>query len=383
MADLKKISSKKKKTGPVLPRRVRTGLAGAPIDKGFGVLLHYFREEVERKNITNLTKDYVKKSFSKAESSKILALPEWCFYVNPSHAAAIYWQNMGFEFDEKYKAYPSHLKSYYKGLLSKNYTTSTDQDDDETPSKPVIKKLSPAELLVNKVNSTVMLELDDIEDSWIAGKTVTFDLYNAFQRHDLKGAAVNIVYERLQRWLSEVSDACNKICEQAVEAYSHVSKAEMKRRLSLIETMISDLDRVKAASAATRKSKAPKIRTADKQVKALKYLKEDNTYKLKSINPTQIPGAKRLYVFNVKTRIISEYVTLSTNGFEIKGTSIQNFDRELSRSTRLRNPEKFLPIVNSKSITQIDKEWKNLTTKTVMPNGRINGDTILMRINDR
>jgi hypothetical protein len=40
-------------------------------------------------------------------------------------------------------------------------------------------------------------------------------------------------------------------------------------------------------------------------------------------------------------------------------------------------------MVLTKTPNQIDKEWKTLTTKTSQPNGRLNDDTILLRVLDK
>lgn len=81
--------------------------------------------------------------------------------------------------------------------------------------------------------------------------------------------------------------------------------------------------------------------------------------------------------------MLTEYVSSSTSGFEVKGTSIKNIDVEQSKSVRLRKPELFLPIVLSKTVKQISNEWGKLTTKSSVPNGRINKDTILLRVMDK
>ena len=94
-------------------------------------------------------------------------------------------------------------------------------------------------------------------------------------------------------------------------------------------------------------------------------------------------GQTRLFTFNTKTRILSEYITQAANGFEISGTSLKNFDKVNSRCTKLRKPDEFIAIVQNKSVTQIDKEFKQLTTKVNVPNGRLNMDTILLRALDK
>ena len=102
-----------------------------------------------------------------------------------------------------------------------------------------------------------------------------------------------------------------------------------------------------------------------------------------SIPPVKIIGSIRLFTFNTKYKVLTEYVTENPKGFEVKGTTLQNFDKVNSRSTKLRKPDMFLPIALTKTIKQIDKEWDKLTTKTTVPNGRINSDTILLRVMDK
>lgn len=253
----------------------------------------------------------------------------------------------------------------------------------EEDSKPVAVRKTPQELLREKVYNTVMEDVDTLEDEWIQGKKTTIDLYNLFLKYDLKGAAVEIVRKFIDGWHLDYYDAYHKKCEQAVEGYSHLKRPELKRRLKACDDMIADLDKLKARAKATRKVRTPKARSNDSQIKYLKFCKESREYKLLSINPLTVPGAMRLYTFNQKTRTLSEYISYSTTGFEVKGTTLQKFDEGLSRSVRLRTPEDFLPIILGKTPKQIDNAWAKLTTKTAKPNGRINAETLLLRVMDK
>lgn len=147
--------------------------------------------------------------------------------------------------------------------------------------------------------------------------------------------------------------------------------------------MLSDMDRLKAAAKATRSTKVKGPKAADKQVARVKYNKESKEFKLVSIPPIKIVGQVRLYTFNVKYKVLTEYITQAANGFEIKGTTISNFDKVNSRSTKLRKPDEFISIVQNKSQVQISKAFEALTTKVNVPNGRLNGDTILLRVMDK
>ena len=143
--------------------------------------------------------------------------------------------------------------------------------------------------------------------------------------------------------------------------------------------MLTDLDRIVQAGKAQRKTRAPKPKTADKQIATLKYQKEDRDLKVVSINPATIIGAGRLLVLNTKTRTLTEYVTDRRDGFEIKGTTLQGFDFDKGRTKTLRKPQEFIPIALKKTVRQFDKLFEALTTKETKPTGRINADCILLR----
>jgi len=374
---LKKKPTNKKKS---IPKRPKTGLNAIPLDRDFRYCRAFFQDDIDQRDVIKLCKDYVRKTFSKGDAQAILANPEYHFSMYSGRAAAIFWNNHGLEFEEPFQEYPERVYQAYAELIEPGQAIldSRKQEDDAKAQRKVV---SPQELMRRKVNSTVGYDLDYLEDEWIDGKTTDIDLYTQFQKHDLKGAAAPHLKDRVDAMRSEYYDAYHRNEDTAVEAYSHLTRKELKRRLDVCETMLNDLDKIQAASKATRKKRTPKARTADKQIKHFKYLKEDKTnYKLVSVDPLSVPGAFRLYTFNVKNRELTEYTTLAANGFEIKGTTIQNFDPEKSRKTRLRKPDAFLPIVLKKTVNQIGKEWDGLTTKTTVPTGRINADTILLRV---
>ena len=239
------------------------------------------------------------------------------------------------------------------------------------------------ERLQKKISDTIMQDLLDLEDQWIEGEKVTIDLYKLFQSHSLSGSATMPVRQVVEGWLLDYEDAYYKRDEQAVEGYSHLKKPELNRRIKACQEMLLDLDKIQSATKANRKVRVPKAKSADKQVAKVQYKKEDNDFKLVSINPILLVGSRRLFAFHCKERYLIEYCTQSVNGFEISGTTIKNIDSVNSRQVRLRKPDEFIPIVLKKTIKQIDSEWKKLTTKTTVPTGRINKDIILLRVMDK
>lgn len=285
----------------------------------------------------------------------------------------------GFEYT---KSELLRLKKDYAELYEKSKDLKDQKVDDKLKvEKP---KVSPHQRLIEKVHGTIGEDFDRLIDSWIEGDYSTkFDTFKLFKKHDLKGASVEVFRSMVMPYFGEFKDAYDKTCDQAVEAYAHIKKTNLNKMLKCVESILEDCDSLKASAKATRTPRVKKPKASEKQVEKLKYCKESIENKLTSINPVMIPGSMRLYTFNIKTRKLTELVTTSVNGFEVSGSSIKNFDPDKSRTTTLRKPTDIIPQVLKKTPNQIDKVWLSLTTKTTTANGRINGDTILLRALDR
>ena len=366
----------------VLRARARTGLAGIPVDKGFNAVKDYFHLQVDRKDCIQQVKTWVKKNFPEP-SKYILANPEYHFSMT-HHAATAFWYN-----NDLYKnndADGNTAKEFLNNLFDKMIPLiekgKVIYEEKQKTINNVIS-ISPAVRLMRKINNTIMQELLDLEDKWIDGEDATINIYDRFKYHGLTNTAISHVKPMIEGWLLDYEDAYYKRCDQAVEGYSHLKRSTLNHRIKVCKAMLEDLERIRSATKATRNVKVKRPKAVDKQVARVQYKKEDNDYKIVSINPIQIPTKTRLYAFNTKSKMVIEYITESVNGFEISGSTIKNFSKGLSRTICLRKPLDFLPIVLQKTPKQIDAAWQTLKTKTKVPNGRINKDTILLRVLDK
>ena len=280
----------------------------------------------------------------------------------------------GYEYNEKELA---DAGAKFKELYELALVTVEDIEE-KAATKPVvtIQQRQKAKIL-----DTIMDDWDKVVDGWLEGDfKVNFDAYKLFKHYGLKGSALNMFKAMVEQEYQPVKDAYDKTCDQAIEAFSHIKRTNQKKMITTMETIFEDLDKLKVANKAARIPRVKKPKASDVQVKNLKYKVEDIDAKLMSINPVMIPGKEVLFVYNTKTRKLTQYNSNSTKGFEVSGTTIKNVC-EKSRVTTLRKPDDILPLILSKTIKQIDKQvWDTLTTKVSVPNGRINADCILLRV---
>ena len=315
-------------------------------------------------------------NFNKKQISNLKKLPDWKYRMKAYQAIAM--QNAGwtgYPLDERLETINEHLWAMEKeGAKIKK----------ELDKKPKVVPISPAVRMRRKVLDTIYADFDTmVVDKWMEDKfdkkEVIFPTYSLLQLHKIKGAGLNMFRDLVQAEYDVVSDAYHKKCEQAVEGYSHITKGNKKKMLDLMDKIFEDIERMRTNSKATR-TRIKKPKTSDKQVEKLQYMTENVDAKLISINPVLIPGKNKLYIYNCKNKKLQEYVTTSTSGFEISGTSIKNFDKKLSKQSTLRKPDIVLPDVLTKTEKQVEKIWNTLTTKIDNPTGRINKDCILLRV---
>jgi hypothetical protein len=333
----------------------------------------------DKKKYTKTCLNYCQKElkFSKEDMQAMKKLPDWKVYMKNHNFVKL--QERGWKF------HPEQMESgnnnFY--VLLKEGHKLLKLHGIEKESKPKAPVISPHERTRRKVINTIYGDWDEmVVDKWMDGifdkKIVKFPTYSLFQLHGLKGAAINIFREHVMIEYQAVKDAYDKTDEQAVEAYSHVKKGDKKKMLTLMESIFEDLDRVKDTARVARTANQ-KPKTRDVQVKKLNYLKDHEDSKVVSINPVLIPQAGWLWTYNTKTKRLTEFKTSSTKGFEVRGSTLHNWDEQDSRVTVLRKPLDILPQILNKTIKQIDNVWKGLTTKVTKPTGRINKDTILLR----
>ena len=307
--------------------------------------------------------------YSKAETATLNKLQDWVLNEQIKMICLLHFRGL--------KQPKEYLEKVRIGIAAKLVLASKIIEEVKSNVKSVT---SIQDRMKMKMHYTIYEDWDYIVDGWIEGKfNRSIDTYQLFKKYELKGQTITMFGDVVRGEYEAISDAVNKTCEQAVEAYSYIKLSNLKKMLKTMDGIFVDLDRLKDAAKATRVPRAKKTKASDLQVRKLNYCVEDIASKLQSINPIMIPTASRLYVYNVKTKKFTMYISNTISGFEVRGSTLYNWD-ESSKMTTLRKPDEILPTVLKKTVRQLDKVWETFTTKVTKPNGRINKDCIIMRV---
>jgi hypothetical protein len=197
---------------------------------------------------------------------------------------------------------------------------------------------------------------------------------------DIKGAHTRFIIPVFSNKLTEIEEALKGKDKDLVDGYSYLKKTELKEYANLLKTIIDDCTKIAHTSKVTRAPRKKKAKPVDKIIEKLQFKKEDNEYKVASINPADIIGSSQLWVFNTKTRKLGCYNATDAGGLNVKGTTLINYNEETSVQKTIRKPEVVLPatlkagkIALRKTLTDINAVEQALT-------GRINSDIILLRV---
>ena len=208
-----------------------------------------------------------------------------------------------------------------------------------------------------------------------------FKVLNLLKGKGAKAAHARIIRDFYSRDLAELEElASGKADEQLREGYSHRSKKQVKAFIAFLTEIQNACTMLMQEAKVNRAPRAKKAVPAEKIVGKLKYMKTNEPLKLVSINPADILGAKELWVYNTKNRKIGRYVAKEYGDLSVKGTSIINFDENLSIQKTVRKPEDKLKEFKAAGKVALRKFLDDINATDTKLNGRLNEETVLLKV---
>ena len=214
-----------------------------------------------------------------------------------------------------------------------------------------------------------------IDDFVLNGCKSEFSTKNYLLANQVAGPIAKRIGEFFVPTAKEIREAIEGSDAQLVEGYSNFTKRELKKFAEFIEQIIADCNQMVQTAKANRAPRKRKPVPVGKQVAKVKYMKEFEELKLKSIAPTNLVEAKEVWIYNTKYRKLQVYK--SEHGLTVKGTTLLGFDVAESKSVTLRKPEEFFKGL-ALGKRGLNAGIKTIKTKPTTPNGRINEECIIL-----
>ena len=253
---------------------------------------------------------------------------------------------------------------------------------EETPTKTKKPVVSIQERVREKI-SEYIAEIEEQVDLFSENNYKSeFDMYKWLMSNNVKAQPANAIADYYVPWCDELKEMITKKDEQLVEGYSHMKPAQIKRFVEFLDGIIKDAATWSANQKKTKKPKKKRERSVDQILKHFKFKESDPAFKVQSVNASQIIGASELWVLHTGfVKKIGVYRAIDRGGLQINRSSIINFDTATSIEKRIgKSPEDVIKKVVDGGKISLRKLTSTLRAKDEEPNGRINNNTILLRV---
>ena len=356
-------------------------------EKAFRSVDYFVHSEISTKDAVTKYRKWVKEAsgWDKEEIKIILKNPDWRFSSSAKYAWC--WDKLGYMPECFAKFYNSRKEA----LLQTGKEVVEVQQEKKKEAKP---KISIQERMLEQVTE-LCGDWDDMLDKFIEKEK--FDLKKFDPEKDMKvyggglikPAHAKIVKEQYEGIYAEALENLAGTCEQLKEAYSFMDKKMKKDYVAFFEKINAACDAIILTGKANRKQRKPRARSKDSIIKKLKFQLNDGALGIASISPTDVVYANELWVYNTKTRKVGVYHAQSKDprglgrpgaGLMIKGTTIQDFDPDLSLQKTLRKPAEQINNWTGKAKTKFAKAFDEVKTTPTKLTGRINDSTILLQV---
>ena len=258
-----------------------------------------------------------------------------------------------------------------------------DDSDEVADTKPAVPMISIQERVREssyKMTDEIEAAIEAFQNDPEAFDPKAFKVLNLLKGHQAKAAHARIIKDFYSRDLAELIEAATTKDEQLKEAYSHLTKVQLKKITAFYQEVVSACDMLGQEAKVNRKPRKTKVVPKDKLVAKLKYRKTDEPLKLVSVNPADIIGAKELWTYNTKSRKLGKYVAAEFKDLGVKGTTITGFDEYKSVQKTLRKPAEQLKAFKDAGKVQLRKFLDDINAVDTRMNGRINEEILLLKV---
>jgi hypothetical protein len=222
-------------------------------------------------------------------------------------------------------------------------------------------------------------ELEGAVDDY-ESKYSEFNAYEWMTENNVKAAHAGYIADYFRERSKELVLALSGKDKELAEGYAALGKTKLMNLTKMIAGIVQDAGKIGVNQKIVRKPRMKKSVSVEKILSKLTFKQEDTEFKLTSLNPVKILEAQQLWVFNVKTRKLGLYVAENSAGLAVKGATITNYNPSNSISKTLRKPKDVLNTVVTGGKIALRKVMDGVNAKPQKLNGRINKDTILLRV---
>jgi hypothetical protein len=330
-------------------------------DGEYGRALNWYNSMCDTNDAREYIETYLKNNNRAAESKQLKRVPDT--WISTTAAWVCRMLSRGFKLPETAKIF---MEQKIKESLARANKEEPKEDKGQVVS------------IQDRIRERTQDIIGEIEEMIDSGEE--FSLYDWMKTKEIPATYCTAIIAHYTPWLAELIEAYEGGDDQLKEAYKHLNKKQLRQRIEWFNKLIEDAERYGSVTKKTRAPRKPRPVSVEKKLKNFKFQKEDNGFKIASVNPEKIIGASELWTFNTKYKTLSVFRALDRGGLQVKGTSIVNYDEKVSFTKRTgRKPEEYVKRVLDGGKIVLRKIMDDLKNDAPLAY-RINENTILLKV---
>lgn len=333
---------------------------GAMTDGEYGLALNWYNTMCDTKDAREYIQEYLIKNGRKADAKKLNRLNDG--WISTTAGWICRMHNKGYMLPDSSNIF---LKEKLQDMLSR---VTVEEPKEETQKVSIQARM-------RERAQDIIGEIEELID---AGEE--FSMYEWLKVKQIPATYSPIISAYYAKPLTELIEAYEGKDPQLKEAYRHMPKKLLADRIKFFHMIVTDAEKYAGVVKKTRAPRKPRAVSVEKKLKNVKFQKEDNTYKIASINPEKVLGCQELWTFNTKNKVLTVLRAIDRGGLQIKGTSIINYDEANSFSKRTgRKSNEYVKKVQEGSKITLRKLMPEIKSSAPLA-FRLNENTILLKI---
>lgn len=238
---------------------------------------------------------------------------------------------------------------------------------DEEPKKPEVDR--------NLVKAKeVLAEFAGLVDDYCTERKLP-NIESFVRQMNMTGGAGHLVAQSLQKRIDEVQEALKGDDKDLSYAWGFLTRPELKKFLAFHVQMVEKCSQAKRII--NRQPRKRKEISPVMQVSKMKYCVKHDELNLRSVHPSNIIGAREVYVYHVEARKLQKYEAVENMTLTVRGTTILNFDEKKSHQKNIRKPETIRSCENQGK-RFINNFLKEIRATELRVNGRMSDGSLIL-----
>jgi len=339
------------------------------LSKAFSWYNYFYGKKDAREMIVN----YLESQDRRADVRTLKSIPDSAIRLTTGWLCRM--KMVGLELSETEQI---KLDNLLKEILSSKQTVETDAEPvAENPAKPNIQ-----DRLREKV-SECAAELDAMFDEFmVAGAKMSADFKPIMVIRGMN-VAPQMISEIANRWkrrLAEFEQAVEGKDPLLVEAYSYLSKVQLRNCVKFCEAVINDCGAYVQIKKVERKPRKVKAVPPEKRAAKFKHTAEFVELKLKGLPAAGLVDKAEAWLYDTKKRKLIHLVADShTQAFTIKNNSIIGYSTVETLQKTVRKPADVIKAIQAAGKPAARKIYKDLTTTETPWNARGTENLIILK----